>query len=61
MRPPEHELAVLEALIGAGAVDGCTHKNEVSVDGIGWPDYSAVIADIYREIAALPAPSTSTP
>lgn len=48
-RPPEHELTVLEALFSAGAVDGCTRKHEISVDGIGWPEYAKTIADIYAE------------
>ena len=54
LRPPEHEHAVLQALLAAGAVDGCTHKNELSVDGLGWEDYATTIADIYREtVSAL--------
>ncbi len=54
LRPVEHEHTVLEALVGAGAVDGCTRKNEISVDGIAWPDYANIIAEIYREIETLP-------
>ena len=36
---PEDELAVLEAQVAVGAVDGCTRKNEVSVDGVPIADY----------------------
>ena len=54
LRPPEHEHAVLQALLAAGAVDGCTRKKELSVDGLGWEDYATTIADIYREtVSAL--------
>jgi hypothetical protein len=49
LRPPEHEQAVLRAMVAAGAVDGCTKKNEFSVDGLGWDAYSATLTDIYRE------------
>ena len=49
LRPPEHERAVLEAIIAAGAVDGCTKRGELSVDCLGWEDYAGPIAEIYRE------------
>lgn len=49
MRPPEHEHTVLDALRLAGAVDGCTKKNEVSVDGIDWDDYASTLRAIYDE------------
>ena len=49
LQPPEHERTVLQALLAAGAVDGCTRKNELSVDGLAWEDYAKVIADIYQE------------
>jgi len=49
LRPPEHELAVLQALLTAGAVDGCTRKNDLSVDGLGWQDYAQTLAEIYQE------------
>ncbi|WP_301103067.1 DUF4392 domain-containing protein [Propionivibrio sp.] len=49
LRAPEHEYAVLQALLAAGAVDGCTKKNELSVDGLCWADYARTIADIYQE------------
>ncbi len=53
MRPPEHEFAVLDALRIAGAVDGCTKKNEVTVDGIGWDDYASTLSAIYAETQAM--------
>ena len=49
IRPPEHEHAVLQALLAAGAVDGATRKHELSVDGLGWQDYASTIATIYEE------------
>lgn len=49
LRPPEHERAVLQALLAAGAVDGCTRAPTLSVDGLDWDDYAIVLADIYRE------------
>ena len=52
MRPPEHELAILQSLLAAGAVDGCTKKCELSVDGVGWDDYSKTLAAIYAETKA---------
>ena len=53
MAPPERELAVLEALVAAGAVDGCTGKNELSVDGLSWSEYARTIADLHEETAAI--------
>ena len=44
---PEDELAVLEAQVAVGAVDGCTRKNEVSVDGVPIADYLKTVSDIY--------------
>ncbi|MFT3848138.1 MAG: DUF4392 domain-containing protein [Propionivibrio sp.] len=44
---PEDELAVLEAQVAVGAVDGCTRKNEVSVDGVPIADYLETISAIY--------------
>jgi hypothetical protein len=52
MRPPEHELAVLEALLAAGAVDGCTKEAALSVDGLAWNDYGSTVADIYEATRA---------
>jgi hypothetical protein len=49
---PDRELAVLEALVGVGAVDGVTKKNEVSVDGLSWDDYARPLAAIYEETRA---------
>ena len=51
LRPPEHERAVLQAILAAGAVDGCTRAPTLSVDGLPWDDYAAVLNDIYRETA----------
>jgi len=47
MRPPEHERRVLEALQAAGAVDGCTGKSELSVDGVAWEDYAETLRALY--------------
>ena len=44
---PEDELAVLEAQVAVGAVDGCTRKNEVSVDGVPIGDYLQTVSAIY--------------
>jgi len=49
LRPAEHERAVLEALFSAGAVDGCTRKHEITVDGVAWPEYAATIDELYAE------------
>ncbi len=49
LRPPAHEHAVLEALVSAGAVDGCTLQKTLSVDGLAWDEYAKVIGDIYRQ------------
>jgi len=43
---PEDELAVLEAQVAVGAVDGCTRKNEVSVDGVPIADYLKTVSAI---------------
>jgi hypothetical protein len=34
-------------MCAAGAVDGCTRKNEISVDGQPWEDYAATISEIF--------------
>ena len=57
---PEDELAVLEAQVAVGAVDGCTRKNEVSVDGVPIADYLETVTAIYAGCqahlaASLPA------
>ena len=49
IRPPEHEHAVLSALVAAGAVDGCSKENAISVDGLSWANYAMTLADIYKE------------
>lgn len=49
IRPPEHERVVLDAIVRAGAVDGCTRRCELSVDGLAWDDYARTLEDIYRE------------
>jgi len=48
MRPPEHEHTVLEALMVAGAVDGCTRKPGITVDGIPWDEYASTLIEIYE-------------
>lgn len=54
LRSPEHEQSVLQALLAAGAVDGCTRKPTLSVDGLAWDDYAKVLDEIYREtVSAL--------
>ena len=46
---PQKERDALEALLAAGAVDGCTKSPSLSVDGIPWDDYSKILEAIYRE------------
>ncbi len=41
---PEEERAMLEAMAAAGAVDGVTGKNELSVDGLGIEEHLKVVA-----------------
>lgn len=55
IRPPQDERAILEAMVAAGAVDGCTKKNEVSVDGLPWDDYARTLADIAEEVHSAQA------
>ena len=43
----EAEGRVMEALLGAGAVDGCTKARELSVDGILWDAYVQNIQAMY--------------
>ena len=43
--------AVLEAGVGAGAVDGVTALPTPTVDGLAWPDYWSVPAQIGRHLA----------
>lgn len=49
IRSPEKERAVLDAIVQSGAVDGCTRRCELSVDGLAWTDYAGTLEDIYRE------------
>ena len=46
---PSHERAVLDAIVRAGGVDGCTKRCELSVDGLAWDDYACTLEDIYRK------------
>ena len=48
LRTPDYEQAVLRAMVAAGAVDGCTRKNELSVDGLPWDEYAQTLADIHH-------------
>ena len=54
IHPPDRERRVLEAMVNAGAVDGCTKRRELSVDGLMWNDYARTLHDIYREACAAP-------
>jgi hypothetical protein len=49
---PQHERSVLEAMVAAGAVDGCTKQCALSVDGVAWDDYASTLDAIYRETRA---------
>jgi len=49
LRSPEQERTVLEALLAAGAVDGCTRLPALSVDGVAWDEYAATLSGIYTE------------
>jgi hypothetical protein len=52
IRAPVHERQVLAAMVAAGAVDGCTQRCALSVDGLAWDDYASVLEAIYRETVA---------
>lgn len=54
MRPTAH--SVLEALQAAGAVDGCTGRADLSVDGIDWADYSKTLEAMFQ---VMPPASTA--
>ena len=41
LRRPEFERSLLAAMVEAGAVDGCTRENTLSVDGLAWEEYAA--------------------
>lgn len=45
---PEEEMAMLEAMVAAGAVDGVTGRNEVSVDGLGIDEHVAVVEELRK-------------
>ena len=49
IRSPDHERTVLDAMVRAGAVDGCTRCCALSVDGLAWDDYVRTLEDIYRD------------
>jgi hypothetical protein len=49
IRIPQDERSVLEAMVAAGAVDGCTKQCALSVDGLAWDDYASTLDAIYRE------------
>lgn len=46
---PEEERAMLEAMVAAGAVDGVTGRNELSVDGLGISEHMEVVEKL-REV-----------
>lgn len=48
LRSPAHEHRVVEAMVAAGAVDGCTRQRTLSVDGLPWDDYASTLQDIFR-------------
>ncbi|MDR0378782.1 MAG: DUF4392 domain-containing protein [Candidatus Accumulibacter sp.] len=52
IRAPAHERSVLAAMVAAGAVDGCTQRCALSVDGLAWDDYASVLEAIHRETLA---------
>jgi hypothetical protein len=56
LRPPADERRVLEALLVAGAVDGCTKKPALSVDGIPWEAYAGTLAEIHAIVLEHVAP-----
>lgn len=51
MRPPSHERQVLEQLQAVGAVDGCSRRPDLSVDGIAWDAYCPTLTEIYQVAA----------
>lgn len=62
IRPAEHEHAVLTALQAAGAVDGCTLRRAITVDGLTWDDYAATVAALYDATrSALESGSSAIP
>jgi hypothetical protein len=49
LAPLEKEREVMEALLAAGAVDGCTKSPSLSVDGLPWESYFPVLKAMYEE------------
>jgi hypothetical protein len=49
LAPLEKEREVMEALLAAGAVDGCTKSPSLSVDGLPWECYFPVLTAMYAE------------
>ncbi len=47
LRPPDRERGLLGAMVEAGAVDGCTRKPGLSVDGLTWEEYSSILGEMY--------------
>ncbi|MDR0441391.1 MAG: DUF4392 domain-containing protein [Candidatus Accumulibacter sp.] len=57
IQTPTHERSVLAAMVAAGAVDGCTQRCALSVDGLAWDEYASVPEAIRREtLAGLASP-----
>jgi hypothetical protein len=52
IRDPGHERAVLAAMVEAGAVDGCTRRRALSVDGLAWDEYARALDGIFRATCA---------
>lgn len=48
----ETEENVLKSMVRSGAVDGCTKKREVTVDGLSWEAYIDVIHEIIKTVIA---------
>ena len=46
----ETEIAMLEAMVAAGAVDGCTKQSTVTVDGLTLETYLAPIRQMYNDV-----------
>ena len=62
IRPAEHEHAVLTALQAAGAVDGCTLRRAITVDGLTWDNYAATVTALYDAArSALESGSSAIP
>ena len=48
LRTPQEERDLLSALVEAGAVDGCTRRRALSVDGLSWEEYERTLQEIYE-------------